>query len=337
MARRNKPVTIDDIAERTGVSRATVSKALNGRGQLRQATRELVLDAARELGFRQDAVGRELVAARTYTVGLITTDSYGRFTVPILTGAEDALALGEISMLLCESREDPIRERHYLRTLIARRVDGIIVTGRSSDARPSIGREFPVPVVYALARSADPDDYSVVPDDEGGAKLAIEHLIEIGRRNVAVVAGPTRHVASQHRVAGATAALAAAGLTAVVGEALYGQWSERWGRQAARRLIESGQSFDAAFCASDQIARGFTDELREAGVRCPEDVAVVGVDNWDVMVEASRPPLTTIDLGLRELGKRAASVLLGAIDGHPVPRGTEYVDCHLVVRGSTVA
>jgi LacI family transcriptional regulator len=240
-------------------------------------------------------------------------------------------------MLLCESREDPIRERHYLRTLLARRVDGIIVTGRSSDPRPSIGRNLPVPVVYALAQSEDADDLSVIPDDEGGARLAVQHLIGIGRRSIAVVAGPERHIASRHRAAGAVDALERAGLSCAVGGPLYGEWRERWGREAAQRIVKNREPVDAVFCASDQIARGLTDELRDLQVRCPEDVAVVGVDNWDVMVEAARPPLTTIDLNLREVGRRAAAMLLSALDGADLTPAVELVKCQLVVRGSTVA
>lgn len=334
---RKKTVTVADVAERAGVSLGTVSKALNGRGQLRRETRERVLQAARELNFQPNALAQGLLTGRTFTVGLISSDHYGRFTVPILTGAEDALGPGEISMLLCESREDPIRERHYIRTLLARRVDGIIITGRSSDPRPTIGRDLPVPVVYALAQSDHADDLSVIPDDEGGARLAVEHLLETGRRAVAVVAGPARHIASRHRAAGALAVMARAGLGCAVGGPMYGEWSERWGRQAARRIVDSGERVDAVFCASDQIARGLTDELRDARVRCPEDIAVVGVDNWDVMAEAARPPLTTIDLNLREVGRRAATRLLSALDGSPLPTGVELVGCRLVVRGSTVA
>lgn len=333
---RRSRVTIDDIAEKTGLSRGTVSKALNGRGQLRQETRQQVLDVAQELGFNRHAIGKDMVSGRTYTVGLITTDSYGRFTVPILTGAEDALGPGEISMLLCESRDDPIRERHYLRTLLARKVDGIIVTGRSSNARRSIGQDLPVPVVYALSPSDHPDDCSIVPDDEGGAVLAVKHLLDIGRRNIAIVTGPSRHTASQHRVNGATSCLEQAGLTPVSGQALYGEWNERWGRQAAKVLLEKSEPFDAIFCASDQIARGVTDELRESGVVCPKDVAVIGFDNWDVMVDAARPLLTTIDLNLREVGRRAAAELLSAFEGRPLPPGIRSVESSLVVRGSTV-
>jgi LacI family transcriptional regulator len=333
--KRDGNVTVSDVAERAGVSPGTVSKALNGRGQLKPETRERVLIAAEELGFQPNLLARSLLSGRTYTVGVLTTDSIGRFTIPLLTGAEDALGAGQMSMLLCESRGDPIREQHYLRILLARRVDGIIVTGRSSDIRPSLGHDFPVPVVYALVQSDDENDLSILHDDRQGATLAVNHLLETGRTRIAHVTGPLRHVATQHRLEGAMDALAAAGLGLVLGQPLAGDWSEKWGREAALRLIRSGEPFDGVFCASDQIARGVADGLRESAVDVPGQVGVVGVDNWDIMVEASRPPLTTIDLNLAELGHVAATRLLSAIDGQDIGSGVERVASRLVKRRST--
>jgi LacI family transcriptional regulator len=331
-APRKRAVTVADVAALAGVSLGTVSKAINGRGQLRAETRARVIDAARELGFQPNLLAQGLVSGRTYTVGILSTDGYGRFTIPILEGAEDVLGPGEMSMLLCESRGDPIRELHYLRTLLARRVDGIIVTGRGSDPRPSLNRTLPIPVVYALSQSDDPSDVSVTPDDAGGAARAVEHLVAEGRRRIALIAGPAGHAASHNRMTGSESALRAAGLDPAGGGPLFGTWSEEWGREAVRRLRDV--PVDALFCASDQIARGAVDELRENGRSVPDEVAVIGVDNWAVMAEASRPPLTTIDLDLREVGRIAATRLLEAIDGHDVRPGVELVACRLVVRAS---
>ncbi|HET9142031.1 LacI family DNA-binding transcriptional regulator, partial [Actinophytocola sp.] len=147
--KRRGAVTVNDVAALAGVSPGTVSKALNGRGQLRSETRRRVVAAAEELGFQANLLARNLLEGRTYTVGVLTTDSFGRFTIPVMLGAEDALGAGQISVLLCDGRGDRIREQHYLRTLLARRVDGIIVTGRTYDPRPSLGPGLPVPVVYA--------------------------------------------------------------------------------------------------------------------------------------------------------------------------------------------
>lgn len=322
--------TIADVARRAEVSVGTASKALNGRGQLRQETRDRVLAAAGELGFAPNSLARGLHTGRSFTVGLITTDSFGRFAAPMALGAEDTLGAGEISIFLCDGRGDPIREQHYVRTLLGRRVDGLIVTGRRHEARPPIGTGLPVPVVYALTPSADPDDISVVVDDEQGAELAVRHLLATGRRRIAHVTGPQHHLSARLRDDGMRSTLAAAGLDA--GATLWGEWSEDWGRTGAALLLRDDP--DAIFCGSDQVARGVIDAIREAGLRVPDDIAVVGFDNWEVMATSSRPPLTTVDLNLTALGRHAATRLLAAIAGEDV-RGTEKYPCELVVRASS--
>lgn len=334
MGRGYKAVTVSDVAERAGVSRGTVSKALNGRGQLSQQTRERIMQAATELEYRPNGLAQSLLSERSYTVGILTTDHIGRFTIPLLAGVEDVLGLEQTAMLLCESRGDGIRERHYISSLLARRVDGIIVTGRSSNRRPSLHREVPIPVVYALAQSDNLADTSVLHDDRAGAALAVQHLLSTGRRRLAHVAGPERHMATRHRLAGVQDALEGEGLS-LMHEPLYGEWSEGWGREAAVRLHRGSQPFDGVFCASDQIARGLVDGLRDVGRRVPDDVGVVGVDNWDAMVEGSRPALTSVDLNLTGLGQTAAALLVGAINGDPLPPGPLLVPTSLVKRRST--
>src|SRR6266545_7084453 len=147
------PVTITDVARLAGVSPGTASKALNGRRGISARTAIRVQQAAERLGYQPNALARGLLSGRSFTVGLITTDSFGRFSIPIMLGAEDALGAGKISVFLCDGRGDPIREQHYVRTLLARRVDGIIITGRRVDPRPPIGGHARVPVVYAMTQS----------------------------------------------------------------------------------------------------------------------------------------------------------------------------------------
>ncbi len=318
------------------MSVGTASKAINGRGQLRASTRERVLAAAKELGFQPNALARGLIAGRSYTVGVLTTDSFGRFTIPIMLGVEDALGAGEISTLLCDGRGDPLREQHYVRTLLSRRVDGIVVTGRRPDPRPPIG-DLPIPVVYVYTASEHADDLSVVCDDEQGAGLAVSHLMRTGRTSIAHVTGPERHLSARLREAAARSLLAAAGREFAAGGVLWGEWSETWGRVAGEILIRSGDPFDAVFCGSDQIARGVADTLRENGLAIPDDVALIGFDNWDVMVEGCRPPLTTIDPNLTELGRVAARKLLSAIEGNPPEPGHIRLPCELVIRQSSEA
>jgi LacI family transcriptional regulator len=326
--RTTPPVRITDVAALAGVSIGTASKALNGTGQLRDSTRARVKDAAEKLGFVGDARARALSSGRTYTVGMITTDSFGRFSIPVLLGAEDALSAGQMAVLLCDTRDDHVREAHYLRSLAARGVDGIIVTGRSADSRPPI--DVPMPVVYAFTPSTSADDVSITLDDSAGSAAVAAHVLSLGRQRVAIVTGPARHRSAERRVTGAAEVLG----PRLVAAPLYGEWSERWGRQAVDVLARGAVDVDAIVCGSDQIARGVCDRLRETGRSVPEDVAVAGFDDWDVMALASRPPLTTVDLRLEELGRVAGQALLSLIDGGPAESAA--VTPALVVRESTV-
>jgi len=314
------------------VSIGTASKALNGNGKLRAETRSRVAQAAQRLGFAPNTLAKALLAGRTFTVGLITTDSFGRFSIPVMLGAEDALGTGQVSVFMCDTRDDPERERHYVEMLSARRVDGLVVTGRRIEPRPAVLAGPGIPVVYAMTQ---PDDggAAVLPDDEGGGRLAAEHLLAIGRRRVAHIAGPERFLAARLRARGFGAALAAAGVEPC-GEVRYGEWSEHWGREAAGQLLADRP--DAIFCGSDQIARGVADTLRAVGRRIPQDVALVGFDNWDPMTLGALPPLTSVDMCLEEVGRVAAEYLLAAIGGEH-PHGVHKVACRLVARESSGA
>jgi len=337
VGRPSSSVRLADIASVAGVSPGTVSRALSGRDGVNTETRERVQQAARRLGYQPNALARGLVSGRSYTVGLITTDSFGRFSIPIMLGAEDALGAGEMSVLLCDGRDDPIRERHYLQTLLERRVDGIIVTGRRTDPRPPVGTDLRVPVVYAMTQSSSPEDLSITPDDFQGGDLAVGHLTGTGRRHIAHVTGPERFQAARLRAQGAVARLEADDAELVGGRVFYGEWTEQWGRRAAAMLLDlvsRGAELDAVFCGNDQIARGVLDILREARAAIPDDVAVMGFDNWEIIASAARPPLTTVDMDLREVGRLAAEALLNAIAGNR-DRGVRTNPCRLVIRDST--
>ena len=327
-------VTAGDVAERAGVSISTVSKALSGKGAVRYETKQRILAAAEELGFQANQVATSLFTGRTNTIGVITSDRFGRLTVPVLLGAIEKLSEHEIALVLCDGRGDPIREQHFVDSFLRRRVDGILVTGAGEFGRDGLRHDLPVPVVYAMSWSRDERDTSVVPDDAEGARTAARHLLSTGREKLAFISGPQRDDASRVRLAATREVLAERGLS-LVHDPLFGEWSERWGRQALKQILLSGVAFDGVVCASDQVARGVTEALREAQVDVPRQVGVIGFDNWDVMVEASRPPLSTIDMSLHEVGAAAATALLEAIEtGHLEP-GIRRIDCEFIPREST--
>ncbi|MGN6176652.1 MAG: LacI family DNA-binding transcriptional regulator [Streptosporangiaceae bacterium] len=326
--------TIRDVAARAGVSIGTASKALNGQGKLRPETRDRVAAAARQLGFAPNVLARGLLGGRTYTVGMITSDSFGRFSIPVMLGAEDALGSGQMSVFMCDTRDDPARERRYVEGLLSRRVDGLIVTGRRIEPRPSIGARLGIPVVYAMTQSLDSDEPAVIPDDHGGGQLAALHLIGAGRSRLGHITGPERFLAARKRAGGFCEAAASAGAGISPHDVLYGEWSEQWGREAAGILLRSAPDVDAIFCGSDQLARGVSDTLRLLGRRVPYDIALVGFDNWAPMALGALPPLSSVDMCLEEVGRVAAERLLAAIGGERDDQ-VHTVAARLVVRESS--
>jgi LacI family transcriptional regulator len=214
--------TLTDVAERAGVSLATASKALNGKNQVRAETRQKVLQAAEELDFTPNPFAQALNAARTGTIGMLTSDLDNRFVLPVLLGAEDAFGSGATSVLLCDARGDAIREQHHLKTLLARRVDGIVILGRTTNERPSITAGISVPVVYAYAPSDSADDTSFTPDNYAAGRQAVEHLLARGRSSIGLVNGEPSYAAAVDRAAGARDAMADVGLTLEGGDGLYG-------------------------------------------------------------------------------------------------------------------
>src|SRR5699024_8913361 len=326
---------LKDVAEAAGVSVATASKALNNRENVHPATRRRVLEAAERLSFTPNALAQTLHSGRSGTVGLITHDLEGRFSIPILMGAEDSFGAGKMSIFLCDARGDAIRQMHHLQALLSRRVDGLIIVGSRTDPRPPVATDAPVPVVYVYAPSERNEDLSFVPDNVGAGRLVTEHLLSLGRRKIAHIAGDTSYAATHDRVEGIRATLAEAGVQLVGVKPRYGSWSESWGRAAAASLLTSDPAVDALICGSDQIARGVLESLREAGRRVPDDIAVASFDNWEILATGSRPQLTSVDMRFEALGQRAARGLFAALEGRE-SSGVHVEPCRRVVRGSTI-
>ena len=341
-ADKNKPQlkpasapTIRDVARLAGVSIGTASKALNANGRLRQETRDKVTEIARSIGYRPNSLAQSLHRTKSKTIGIISNDSFGRFTFPIFEALEERLAQEGIAVFMCNATDDPARERQHLDQLLGKRIDGLVVTARRSDNRAPIGPfAHGLPVVYVFTHADEDDALSLLPDDEGGARMATEHLASLGRKNIAHVTGPERFEAVRLRRKGYEEAIKKSGLALRPDHFLSGPWSEAWGRQAVSQLFDgAADTPDALFCGNDQIARGAAEALRDRGIGVPEDVSIVGFDNWDVMAEGARPPLTSVDMNLKALGHEAGERLIDMIAGDKVS-GARRLPCSLVIRGS---
>lgn len=321
-------VRLSDVAAAAQVSVATASKALNGTGRMAVETRERVQRVARDLDFRPNVTARALTSQRSLTIGLLTNDSYGRFTMPVMSGVADVLVAQGVSVFMCNTEDDAATGQMYLRAMLDRQVDGIILTGKRIDKRLPVDLTgVSVPVVHVFTDAPD-DAVSVVPDDAQGARDAVTCLVANGRERLVHITGPESFASVRER---------AEAFRSVAGDAqvLTGEWSERWGHDAIARLWQgAGPRPDGIFCGSDQIARGVIDALRERSVHVPDDVAVVGFDNWDIVAAATRPSLTTVDLNLKELGREAGRLILASSAGEEIKPGVRRLPCRLVVRQS---
>jgi len=312
---RRPAVTLHDVARASGVSISTASNALAGRGRVAPETRDRVVATAERLEFRPNALARSFVTGRSYTVGILAEHAPGTFSMPVLIGANSALSLSDLASLTYDAQNDPTLRREYLLRMRTRRVDGVIVVGQGPDVvYPSISHSFPVPVVYAYAHSEDPRDTSYQPDNVMAGRLATEHLIATGRTRIAHITAGSTLSAVRDRVSGMSAALAESDLTPA-GAPLHGTWRRAWGAEAADRLLASGIEFDAVFAGNDDIAHGVRARLEASGRRIPDDVALVGVDNFNRLTRMEDRSLTTIDLNLPQVGAAAAEHVLAAIAG----------------------
>ncbi len=222
----HRRVTLQDVAKAAGVSLSTASNALNGVGRVGPETRDRILDIARGIGFRPNALARSLLSRRSLTIGMLTDDTYGRLTLPMGAGVSETLVDHGMSVFLCATNKDARLAELHLHALIEKQVDGIIFTATRLDLKPPRGLDaIPVPVVYMFAEGP-PDHVSFIPDDEQGAELAVRHLLALGRRRILHVTGPEDYLAARRRAA---AYRAAVGETA---EVMFGEWSEEWGSAA---------------------------------------------------------------------------------------------------------
>jgi LacI family transcriptional regulator len=331
---RGSRVTLGMVATASGVSPSTVSRILNGTAVVSEAKREAIDRAIAELGFVPNPIARGLAGGRTMSVGVITQAIDSPFYGVGLRGIEEELSLAGYSPLFVSGHWDADEEARCIDLLCSRRVDGMIVlTGRLSDeVLCSLAQEMPV-VVTGRALDA-PNLYALDFDHFEGARLATAYLLSLGHRRIAFIGGDPVHADALERKRGYLAALAAAGLAADPALMFEGTYQEDSGVGAARHLLEHQIPFTAIFAANDQMAFGAALELYRRGLRVPDDVSLMGVDDIPAAAHAI-PPLTTIRQSVHELGRLAALSLLELMSGK-APAGAPSAP-QLVVRASTRA
>lgn len=333
-------VTSQDVADRAGVSRTTVSLVLNNapNAQISQNTRQRVLDAINELNYVPDAAAKALASRQSQTIGLLLIRTPHQIASDtFLTQTLDALiqSIHHAGMrLLIDIIEPRHQKETYLHMVRAKRIDGILLSGpRYDDEALTALQEANFPTV--LLGQIPGSWFSCVDvDNRAAAFTAVAHLLKLGHSRIACITNaPLTYTAAIERLQGYRHALEEAGIPYDESLVRYGEFDCESGYCQMSSLLESKVSFTAAFVASDTLAFGAQAALREHGLRVPQDVALVGMDNLPV-ARFTDPPLTTVHLPAIELARHAAEMLFQIMQEHQPEQRQVILDTHLVVRES---
>ena len=326
-------VTIAHVARLAGVSPTTVSHVLSGKRLVGAATRDTVLEAIRELGYRPNNVARSLRTNRSTMVAVVVPDLTNSYYAVLTRGLADAVGYAGYGTYVCNTDGQPDREDSILEDVLDRGADGVVMASVDVGARDSVGPGgLGTPVVCVGGMFDHPQADLVAADDEVGSYAGTSHLIARGARTIAMIQGPT--ASGSARDEGYRRALAEHGRAFDSALMVRGDWSRRGGRQAMHQLMALPQPPDAVFCANDLTAIGALDASHELGLSIPGDVALVGFDDVDAATIVS-PTLTTVRNPAYETGAAAGELLLSRMLGHYSGVGRRVVlPCPLVVRES---
>jgi DNA-binding LacI/PurR family transcriptional regulator len=331
--------TLEDVAAYAGVSRSTASRALNDDAYVSPRSKAKVLDAARDLGYSPNQAARSLVTKRTGAVAVVLSEPESKvlddpYFATVMHAAYRELATTGVQMLLMfvDSRDDVQRT---LRFLEGGHVDGALVFApHRGDPLPTALRLLRVPIVFGGRPGTKPRGVHAVDfDNRAGARLAVKHLLETGRRRIGTVTGMLDHPAAADRLAGWRAALEEAGIDHT-GLSEAGDFTMASGEQATAALLARAPDLDGVFAASDPMAAGAMRALRAAGRTVPDDVGVVGFDDHPTLAPAMSPPLTSVHQDPREQIRQMVRRLNALLAGDPVSPETTILPVTLAVRGS---
>ncbi|AZR74901.1 hypothetical protein BBF96_10665 [Anoxybacter fermentans] len=328
-------ITLKDIAKKAGVSESTVSRVLNGIPKASSETRDKILKIAKELGYYPNDVARSLAKQKTHIIGLIVSDIANPYFASVIGGVEEVASLKGYSLIISATGGKEKEELKYIKILKEKKVDGIVfMSGRMPDSceKALVESEIPTVVVSRKVKSFLP---SIHIDNIGESYKAVEYLIKLGHRRIAMISGPCIDKESgYHRLLGYKNALADYDLPFEEELVQEGDFKMDSGRKAMENLLSLKKLPTAVFAASDAMGVGAIKAIKKAGLRVPEDISVIGFDN-SIISLACDPELTTIGQPVKDLGRTAMEMLYKIIQGEELERRTIYLPCELIIRGST--
>jgi LacI family transcriptional regulator len=338
MAPGKPVVTVRDVAREASVHPATVSRVLNPKSRhlISDETAARVEAVAQRLGYETNQIARGLRTRQSFTIGVLIPDLTNPLFPPMVRGIEDYLDPFGYTALLTNTDSDPERELRGIDALAARQVEGFMIAPTATNlGRVKETLAEGVPIVLINRNIPRVRAFAVTPDDRRGATAAVEHLVTLGHRAIAYVGGPQTMSPGRDRYRGFLEALADHGIEEDERLTVFSEgFTGGSGLEPTRELLARDVPFTALFAGNDLLALDAIDVLREAGLRCPRDVSVIGFND---MPYADRfdPPLTTIHFSHHEMGRRGAELLMAQINDEGAEPRTVVLSTELVVRRST--
>jgi LacI family transcriptional regulator len=327
--------TINDIAKKVGLSKASVSRALNGKQDVDPETRKRVLKLAAQIGYVASASARALSNGRSNCLGLLVPSLTWPWILEVLRGVAEEIERSGYSLILYTTAGGADSERAFMSQVVpAGAVDGLALV-IPPGMLDYIGRlaKGGLPVVVIDDRGHHQEFPTVATTNIEGGRSATRHLVELGRRRIAMLNGPLDYGCNRDRLEGYKSVLEQAGIRFDARRVITADFAEGGGASAMTSLLTADPRLDAVFAANDLMAFGAMRTLRNAGRRVPDDVAVVGFDDLPASA-MTHPPLTTIRQPLYEMGRTAATMVMAAVRGESIPKRVE-LPTSLVVRGSS--
>jgi DNA-binding LacI/PurR family transcriptional regulator len=330
--------TLEQVAALAGVSRATVSRVVNGSPRVSPQARDQVQRAVAKLGYVPNRAARSLVTRRTDSVALVVAEPESRFFsepffAGVVRGVSAALAETDVQLVLLMAQDAAHRGR-LERYVTGGHVDGVLLASlHGDDPLPRTLQRAGVPTVLVGRPAGEAPDSYVEADNRGGAREAVAHLVARGHGHIATITGPMDMAVGQDRLDGYHDGLRAAGLPEDPRLVEGGDFTEESGAAAMRRLLEREPGLDAVFAASDLMAAGALRTLKAAGRRVPGDVAVAGFED-SMIARYAEPQLTTVSQPVEEMGRQATRLLLAKVAGEAAGMSV-ILETELVVRAST--
>ncbi len=327
--------SIKDVAREAGVSIATVSRVLNDIDVVNEDTKKKVLDAIKKLGYRPNIVARSLKTQRTKTVGILVPDISSGFYPQIVRGAEDVANIYDYNVILCNSDFDSEKEKEYLRVLKEKMVDGVIYMSSSlQEETLDIINELNLMTVLVETKDKEESLPSVTIDNTKASKEATNYLLNKGLSKIAFVGAKNDNMnAWGERYVGYKEALSDKGIAIDESLVYFGGLKVKNGYEAVEYFEKDNKAYDAVICASDEIAMGVINALRERGKKVPEDVSVVGF-NDNIMSSVFYPKITTIKQPSYDMGSVAMRMLIKLLNKRELDESQFVLDYALIERDS---